>query len=125
MELFKKISNYVLSYKSFDVVGMQLGLKSTLFDHLLVEDSRLLLFGFGFVAICIWIYTSSVTLTVSTLLAVIFSLCISYAIYTFVFRITFFPFMNLLGIVVAVGKPVNFIMRLHNLIYYIIRAFYI
>ncbi|XP_015124138.1 protein dispatched [Diachasma alloeum] len=100
---YKDVSSVELSYGNFKVLGMDLGLKSTLFDRLLVSDSFLLLFGFSFVTICIWAYTGSVVLTVSTILAVIFSLGISYAVYTLVLKITFFPFMNLLAIVVAVG----------------------
>lgn len=96
--------NTDLSYGHFRVLGMNLGLKTTLFDRLLVSDSTLLLSGFAFVTICIWAYTCSIILTVATLFAVIFSLGISYAIYTLVIRITFFPFMNLLAVVVAVGK---------------------
>lgn len=103
LDFYKSISNDGLVYGNFRVLGMELGLKSTLFDKLLVSDSCLLLSGFAFVTICIWAYTSSIILTIATLLAVIFSLGISYAIYTLVIRVTFFPFMNLLAIVVAVG----------------------
>ncbi|XP_011313149.1 protein dispatched [Fopius arisanus] len=100
---YEDISNVELSYGSFKVLGMDLGLKSTLFDRLLVSDSFLLLFGFSFVTICILAYTGSIVLTVSTIMAVLFSLGISYAVYTLILKITFFPFMNLLAIIVAVG----------------------
>lgn len=104
LDFYEKISNTDLSYRGYRVLGMELGLKSTLFDDLLVSDSYLLLSGFAFVAVCIWAYTGSGLLTLSTIMAVVFSLGISYAIYTLVLRITFFPFMNLLAVVVAVGK---------------------
>ncbi|KAL0111794.1 hypothetical protein PUN28_013169 [Cardiocondyla obscurior] len=100
---FYKAIDDDLTYGNFRVQGMQLGLKSTLFDRLLVCDSSLLLVGFIFVTLCIWVYTSSIVLTIATIFAVLFSLGISYAIYTLVLRIEFFPFMNLLAIVVAVG----------------------
>lgn len=103
LEFYKAMNNGGLSYGKFGVKGMQLGLKSTLFDRLLIADSILLLTGFAFVTICIWAYTGSLLLTVTTIIAVIFSLGISYATYTLVLRIKFFPFMNLLAIVVAVG----------------------
>ncbi|XP_026674995.1 protein dispatched [Ceratina calcarata] len=103
LDFYNGLKNDALSYGKFCVKGMQLGLKSTLFDKLLVSDSTLLLVGFGFVTICIWAYTSSLLLTVTTIVAVIFSLGISYAFYTLVLHIKFFPFMNLLAIVVAVG----------------------
>ncbi|XP_014475791.1 PREDICTED: protein dispatched isoform X2 [Dinoponera quadriceps] len=92
-----------LIYGNIRVQGMQFGLKSTLFDRLLVSDSSLLLAGFVFVTLCIWAYTGSVILTITTIFAVVFSLGISYAMYTLVLRIRFFPFMNFLAIVVAIG----------------------
>ncbi|XP_015609573.1 protein dispatched homolog 1 isoform X2 [Cephus cinctus] len=103
LDFYRGLSVDGLTYGKFRVLGMQLGLKSTLFDRLLVSDSRLVLAGFAFVTICIWVYTGSLLLTATTILAVLFSLGISYAVYTLVLRITFFPFMNLLAIVVAVG----------------------
>lgn len=104
LDFYKSINNGGLSYGKFDVKGMQLGLKSTLFDRLLVSDSSLVLSGFAFITACIWVYTGSLVLTVTIIFAVIFSLGISYALYTLVLRIKFFPFMNLLAIVVAVGQ---------------------
>ncbi|OAD58699.1 Protein dispatched like protein 1, partial [Eufriesea mexicana] len=103
LDFYKGLNNGDLSYGKFSVKGMQLGLKSTLFDRLLVSDSILLLIGFAFVTVCIWAYTGSLLLTVTTITAVIFSLGISYAFYTLVLHIKFFPFMNLLAIIVAVG----------------------
>lgn len=103
LDFYKAIDNDVLIYGNFRVQGMQLGLKSTLFDRLLLSDSSLVLAGFVFVTLCIWAYTGSIILTIATIFAVFFSLGISYAIYTLVLHIQFFPFMNLLAIVVAVG----------------------
>lgn len=104
LDFYKEIDSDDLKYGNFHVQGMQFGLKSTLFDRLLVSDSSLLLVGFVFVALCIFAYTGSIILTITTILAVLFSLGISYAVYSFVLRIKFFPFMNLLAIVVAVGQ---------------------
>ncbi|XP_012135069.1 protein dispatched isoform X1 [Megachile rotundata] len=103
LDFYKELNSGGLSYGKFGVKGMQLGLKATLFDRLLVADSILLLTGFAFVTICIWAYTSSLVVTVATIIAVIFSLGISYAFYTVILHVKFFPFMNLLAIIVAVG----------------------
>ncbi|XP_033310868.1 protein dispatched [Bombus bifarius] len=103
LDFYKGLGDNDLSYGKFCVKGMQLGLKSTLFNQLLVSDSILLLVGFAFVTVCIWAYTGSFLLTVTTIIAVIFSLGISYAFYTLILHIKFFPFMNLLAIVVVVG----------------------
>lgn len=103
LDFYKAIDNYDLEYGNFRVQGMQLGLKSTLFDRDILSDSSLVIAGFIFVTLCIWIYTGSIVLTIATIFAVLFSLGISYATYTNILHIQFFPFMNLLAIVVAVG----------------------
>ncbi|XP_029177089.1 protein dispatched-like [Nylanderia fulva] len=103
IDFYKAIENDDLMYGNFRVQGMQLGLKSTLFDRLLISDASLVLAGFLFVTLCILAYTGSIVLTITTIFAVIFSLGISYAVYTLVLRIEFFPFMNIMAIVVAVG----------------------
>jgi len=104
LDFYKAIDNDDLIYGNFRVQGMQLGLKSTLFDRDIVSDSSLILAGFAFVTFCIWAYTGSIIITIATIFAVIFSLGISYAMYTLVLQIQFFPFMNFLTIVVAVGQ---------------------
>ncbi|XP_018362841.1 PREDICTED: protein dispatched isoform X1 [Trachymyrmex cornetzi] len=103
LDFYKAIDNNDLMYGNFRVQGIQLGLKSTLFDRDILSDSSLVLAGFIFVIFCIWAYTGSIILTIATFFAVVFSLGISYAIYTVILYIKFFPFMNLLAIVVAVG----------------------
>lgn len=82
---------------------MDMGLKNVLFDECLLSDGWLLALGGIFVIICMWIYTSSLFITVMTIIAIIFSLGIAYFIYTVVFKIDFFPFMNLLAVIVVVG----------------------
>ena len=43
-------------------------------------------------------------LTLATAASIAFSLGLAYALYTLVLRIKFFPFMNILASVIAVGK---------------------
>jgi hypothetical protein len=57
-----------------------------------------------FVLVCMWMYTGSLFVTIMTVFAITFSLGISYFMYTLVFELRFFPFMNLLASIVAVGK---------------------
>ena len=82
---------------------MDLGLKNTLFDECLISDGWLVALGGIFVMTCMWIYTSSIFVTGMTLIAVVFSLGIAYFVYTIIFELTFFPFMNLLGVIVVIG----------------------
>ncbi|XP_014204932.1 protein dispatched [Copidosoma floridanum] len=102
-DYYKDINLDELTFDDYYVPAVQFGLKSTLFDRQLVMDCVLLLFGFSIVTVCIWFYTGSLLITMTTIIAIIFSLGISYAIYTLVLDINYFPFMNLLTIVVALG----------------------
>ena len=60
--------------------------------------------GGTFILVCMWLYIGSLFVTIMTVVAIIFSLGISYFMYTLVFELNFFPFMNLLATVVAIGK---------------------
>lgn len=82
---------------------MDMGLKNALFDEYLLSDGCLLAFGALFVIHCMWFYTSSLFVTLMTIVAILFSLGISYFLYTIIFKINFFPFMNLMAVIVIIG----------------------
>ncbi|KRT82474.1 Hedgehog receptor [Oryctes borbonicus] len=100
---YHELEKYNLDYGGISVVAMEFGIKSALFDEYLIRDTWLMSFGGLFVLLCMWLYTGSLFLTVMTIIAIVFSLGISYFTYTLVFELHFFPFMNLLTTVVAVG----------------------
>lgn len=100
---YHELEKYTLDYGGISVVAMEFGIKSALFDEYLIRDTWLISFGGLFVLLCMWLYTGSLFLTVMTIIAIVFSLGISYFMYTLVFELHFFPFMNLLTTVVAVG----------------------
>lgn len=75
-----------------------------MFEKYLIQDAALLMFGAMVVVISLWIYSQSLFITIMTALAIVFSLGISYFMYTLIFGLNFFPFMNLLASVVAIGK---------------------
>ena len=81
-------------------------MKNALFDKLLLEDSVLVIAAGVAVLVLVYCYTQSVIVTVITVLTVVSSLIIAYCLYTFVFRITFFPYMNVLTSLIAVGECV-------------------
>lgn len=83
---------------------MDLGLKNALFDECLISDGWLVLLSGLFVVVCMIFYTSSVFITAMTLVAIVFSLGVSYFIYKFIFKLTFFPFMNILAVIVIIGE---------------------
>lgn len=83
---------------------MLAGVKNALFDKLLLEDSVLVLAAGVSVLVLVLLYTRSLIVTTITVATVASSLVIAYFLYTFVFRITFFPYMNVLTSVIAVGQ---------------------
>ncbi|KAK4871478.1 hypothetical protein RN001_015602 [Aquatica leii] len=92
-----------LEYGGISAVAMEFGIKNALFDECLIRDAWLMSSGGIFVFLCIWMYTKSLFITLMTIIAITFSLGISYFMYTLVFELRFFPFMNLLSTIVAIG----------------------
>jgi protein dispatched 1 len=86
------------------IAAMDMGLKNALFDEYLLLDGWLVGLGGIFITLCMWMYTTSLFVTIMSIVAVLFSLGVTYFIYTIVFGFSFFPFMNLLAIIVVVGK---------------------
>lgn len=101
-EYYKDIAP-ISNFSDVYVSALDFGLKYTLFDELLITDSIFLVFGMIFVTLCVYFYTRSIVITLGTILSIIYSLGVSYFCYTYIFNIGFFPFMNLLTVVVVVG----------------------
>ncbi|KAL0276394.1 UNVERIFIED_CONTAM: hypothetical protein PYX00_003982 [Menopon gallinae] len=100
---YYNLSSVMLKQNGVRVSAMDFGLKNTLFDECLVRDALFMAAGSGFMILCIWSYTGSLFITLCTVFAIGISFIVSYFIYTFIFNIKFFPFMNMLAIVVAIG----------------------
>ncbi|XP_035783888.1 protein dispatched-like [Anopheles albimanus] len=103
MEYYHSISQVNLANDLVSVVAMDLGLKNALFDECLLRDGWLIGLGGIFIVLCMWLYTSSLFVTIMTVTAVAFSLGIAYFVYAVIFELTFFPFMNLLAVIVVIG----------------------
>ena len=83
------------------------GLKDTLFDVYLLEDAAYLGVAGVFIFLAILAYSQSFFLTLVTILAIVFALGWAYAIYTFILGIEFFPFMNILAGIIAIGMSLR------------------
>lgn len=86
------------------IVAIDMGLKSALFDELLFHDSWLIGLGAMCIMYCILIYTNSILITLSTVVSNALSVGVAYFIYQVVFQLPYFPFMNLLAIIIIVGN---------------------
>lgn len=103
LPLYHNLMEKNLQTELVKVVAMDMGIKNALFDQCLLSDAWLVGLGGLFVLVSMWIYTSSLFVTVNTVIAIVFSLGISYFIYVIIFELKFFPFMNLLVLIVIVG----------------------
>jgi len=89
------------------IVALDFGLKQRLFDWYLVRDTAW--FGVALISVvaCVALYARSIFIAIATFFVIAVSLCAAYLVYTFVFGIQFFPFMNLLAALVLVGVGVD------------------
>lgn len=90
------------------VAAIDMGLKNALFDEFLFYDGWLIGLGAMCILYCILIYTNSILITISTVIANILSVGVAYFVYQVILQLPYFPFMNLLAIIIIVG---NFIRK--------------
>ncbi|KRZ57377.1 Protein dispatched -like protein 1 [Trichinella nativa] len=102
-KLYEKVSEWQNDLKHLKLVGLNLGIKLQMFNSLLVNDTVWVFLGISLVAVIIWIYSGSFFYAVTVLLSMFFSVTVAYFVYGLVFRMEFFPFMNLLVIVLLIG----------------------
>jgi len=89
------------------VVAMDFGVKKDLFDQYLISDLVWFSLALASVTIVVCLHTRSVFITLSAFTFIFFGIVVAYFIYGVVLRITFFPFMNLLAVVVLIGIGVD------------------
>ncbi|KAG8449664.1 hypothetical protein GDO86_016344 [Hymenochirus boettgeri] len=82
------------------ITGMDLGLKQKLFQHYLALDTVYPVLAVLAIFLSIYFYLRSVFITFMMLISVIGSLLISFFLYKLVFRMTFFPFVNLIAVII-------------------------
>ena len=78
-------------------------LKYDLFSDLLISDFKYMAIGMGLILGLVWIYTGSLFVTLMTILDMVMSLVLSYFLYKVVFGLPFFPFVNVLAVVLVIG----------------------
>lgn len=103
MKYYRTLMKYNLKTPFAQVKAMDLGLKNSLFEHLVFDDSRLFVIALVSILLVISIYTWSLVLSIVILVIICLSLCLSYTIYELIFNIPVFPFMNLLAVVISFG----------------------
>ncbi|XP_038142122.1 protein dispatched homolog 2 [Cyprinodon tularosa] len=96
-----------LTYKNTTITGIDFGIKKTLFRYYLVKDSVfpvLAIISFLFTMV---LYLQSFFIVALSVLAITGSLLTSYFFYKVVFRLTFFPVVNLAAALILLGSCSN------------------
>ncbi len=102
-QLFKELQQVTLADKYTRIIAINFGIKHNLFDYYLQKDTVWFAVAVAVIVVLMWLYTTSLFLTIMTLICIFLALEISYFLYTMVFKIKFFPFMNLLSAVILIG----------------------
>ncbi|KAI8788525.1 protein dispatched 1 [Biomphalaria glabrata] len=103
LDLFKELDSMPRDYKTIKIVAAEFNVKYLLFEEYLISDSMWLSGACAAIFIVMWLYTSSVFITIMAFLSLFWAVDIAYCLYTFVFNIKFFPYMNMVTLVVLVG----------------------
>lgn len=77
--------------------------KFDLFSSLLISDIVLVGIAVGVIMFIIWLYTGSLFITLLTILDMAMALVMSYFVYLVVIRLPFFPFVNILAVILVLG----------------------
>ncbi|TKR87257.1 hypothetical protein L596_011684 [Steinernema carpocapsae] len=117
MEFYSTLYRNLLSYYSrtehIRVEGLFFNMKDAFFQKALLSDCIFAAIAVALVILGILIYNQSVIFTVVVTLGLLLSVGSAYFLYTIVFGITFFPFVNLLVVVliVAIGADDTFLLN--------------
>lgn len=102
-EYYKAIPQHALQTPTVSVVAMDFGLKYDLFQEYLKSDTVYVGLASGSVVFFMLLYTHSLFITLMMAASMAFSIIIAYFFYSMIFEFTFFPFVNLLAIILVVA----------------------
>ena len=77
--------------------------KLDLLSWFLLSDMKFVGVGVGMIILIIWLYTGSLFVTLMTMMNMVMSLVWSYFLYRVVIKISFFPFINILTVILLLG----------------------
>lgn len=101
--IYKDIMALKDNVKHTHIVGLNLGMKMEAFGEAMLWDSIYVLLAAVVAALICLSYSGSFFYALTIALSLVFSVGVSYFTYCIVFRIDFFPFINLLVVVLLVG----------------------
>ena len=78
-------------------------LKTVAYDSQLIADIWYIMLAVGLILCLMWGYSGSLFISIMGFSSVVFAIILSYWLYTVVFRLSFFPFLNIMTTVFVVG----------------------
>ena len=88
---------------SVALVGIDFDIAFDVFQERLLTDVVYPALSVAIIFLVMWIYTSSLFITTLSIVAFVASLGVAYFFYMTVFRVSFFAFLNVIAIVIALG----------------------
>lgn len=111
---YKNLQNTTVIYDGIKVAGIGFQIDQLVFNTYLIEDIRYLFIGLGLVLFVTVIYLQSVMITIVSSLVIGFAGILAYFFYFMVFRMTFFPFLNICALVVLIGIGADDVYVIHD-----------
>uniref|UniRef100_H3BE42 Dispatched RND transporter family member 2 n=1 Tax=Latimeria chalumnae TaxID=7897 RepID=H3BE42_LATCH len=102
-----KLENWEISDEVTSITGIDFGIKQDVFRHYLVLDTVYPVLAMLAVLLSMGFYLRSAFITFMIISAIFSSLMVSYFFYKVAFRFTYFPFINLMAIVILTGSCAN------------------
>ncbi|XP_068195449.1 protein dispatched homolog 2 [Antennarius striatus] len=111
MEMYmNSLEGRELTYNNTTITGMDFGIKQTLFKYYLARDAVYPVLAVVSLLITMSLYIHSLFIVALSAIAITGSLLTSYFIYKVVFRLTFFPPVNLLAALILLGSCSNHVL---------------
>lgn len=103
LKYYQTLSRHPIVTKYASIKAMDLGLKDSLFEHMVFDDAKLFIIALTLIFLIITLYAWSLVVSLVILLIICLAICLSYVIYDVVLAVPIFPFMNLLAVVISFG----------------------
>ncbi|XP_046373022.1 protein dispatched homolog 1-like isoform X1 [Haliotis rufescens] len=103
LDLYNYMESLPRTFDGVEIVGAKFDLKYKLFQEMLKSDTIWLASAGCVIFLAMWLYSASIFITVMTFLAMFWALTVAYFLYMHVFEIKFFPYMNMVTVVVMIG----------------------
>uniref|UniRef100_A0A914EL84 SSD domain-containing protein n=1 Tax=Acrobeloides nanus TaxID=290746 RepID=A0A914EL84_9BILA len=102
-ELWSKLETYYEDKPNIELKGLDFNIKEAIFERMLFNDCYLGGMALFFISLAIFFYSKSFLFTLIIIVGMLLSIGTAFFIYAMVWGITFFPFINLLVLIIAIA----------------------